>query len=74
MAPKRGRSDDAAEAPDVVAAATAGTAEQHARGKEHAQKLLDFINYSWTPFHAVDEAARRLTAAGFTRISEREPW
>lgn len=57
-----------------MAAATAGTAEQHARGKEHAQKLLDFINYSWTPFHAVDEAARRLTAAGFTRISEREPW
>ncbi|PNW77411.1 hypothetical protein CHLRE_10g435300v5 [Chlamydomonas reinhardtii] len=46
----------------------------HARGKEHAQKLLDFINYSWTPFHAVEEASRRLVAAGFTPISEREPW
>ncbi len=46
----------------------------HTRGKEHAEKLLDFINYAWTPFHAVEEAARRLMAAGFTPISERESW
>ncbi|GLC42732.1 hypothetical protein PLESTB_001132600 [Pleodorina starrii] len=46
----------------------------HERGKEHAQKLLSFINYAWTPFHAVEEASRRLIAAGFTPISEREPW
>ncbi|GLI59309.1 hypothetical protein VaNZ11_001163 [Volvox africanus] len=46
----------------------------HLRGQEHAEKLLSFINYAWTPFHAVEEAARRLVAAGFTPISEREPW
>ncbi|EFJ48891.1 hypothetical protein VOLCADRAFT_104613 [Volvox carteri f. nagariensis] len=56
------------------AASSEAAVALHNRGKEHAEKLLSFINYAWTTFHAVEEAARRLVAAGFTRISEREPW
>jgi aspartyl aminopeptidase len=37
-----------------------------------ADDLVSFINASPSPFHAVDEAARRLTAAGFTRLDERD--
>lgn len=45
--------------------------EQHM----HAlQDLLSFINYSWTPFHAVEDASRRLLAAGYTHISEKDRW
>lgn len=38
------------------------------------QELVNYINYSWTPFHAVEEASRRLLAAGFTHISEKSQW
>ncbi len=30
-----------------------------------ASELVSFCNYAWTPFHAVEEASRRLLAAGF---------
>eukprot|EP00270_Netrium_digitus_P019272 TRINITY_DN7572_c0_g1_i2.p1 TRINITY_DN7572_c0_g1~~TRINITY_DN7572_c0_g1_i2.p1 ORF type:complete len:519 (-),score=152.10 TRINITY_DN7572_c0_g1_i2:312-1826(-) len=39
-----------------------------------AVEVLDFINSSWTPFHAVFEAKQRLLAAGYKQLSEREPW
>lgn len=38
------------------------------------QDLAEFITASPTPYHAAAEAARRLTAAGFTQVSETEPW
>lgn len=36
--------------------------------------LLQFIDASPTPFHAVAEAARRLEASGFTRLREEDAW
>src|SRR6185436_18506274 len=36
--------------------------------------LLDFIDASPTPYHAVNEAARRLEAAGFVRLDETSSW
>lgn len=35
---------------------------------------LDFINAAWTPYHAVEEASKRLMAAGFTHIAEKDAW
>ena len=37
-----------------------------------AADLISFINSSPSPFHAVDEAVRRLTVAGFSRLDERD--
>ncbi|MCL2377240.1 MAG: M18 family aminopeptidase [Defluviitaleaceae bacterium] len=42
--------------------------------KENAQKLLDYLNDSPTPFHATDNAAKQLAAAGFKELCERDPW
>ncbi len=39
-----------------------------------ANDLLSFIDASPTPWHAVAEAARRLEAAGYRRLDERERW
>ncbi len=39
-----------------------------------ASKLVDYINESWTPWHAVAEASKRLLAAGFEHISETAEW
>ncbi|PKA57753.1 putative aspartyl aminopeptidase [Apostasia shenzhenica] len=39
-----------------------------------ATDLVDFLNASPTAFHAVDEAKKRLTKAGFEQVSERENW
>lgn len=39
-----------------------------------AHDLRAFLGASPTPFHAVDEAARRLTQAGFQWLEEAEPW
>jgi aspartyl aminopeptidase len=36
--------------------------------------LLTFIDRSPTPYHAVVECRRRLEAAGFERLDERDPW
>ncbi len=36
--------------------------------------LVAFINHAWTPFHAVEEASRRLLASGFVHLSERDQW
>ncbi len=38
------------------------------------RELMDFLAASPTPFHAVREMARRLSAAGFVDRAEAEPW
>ncbi|KAG4436002.1 hypothetical protein IFR05_008509 [Cadophora sp. M221] len=39
-----------------------------------ANDFLDFVNSSPTPYHAVHSAIKRLAAAGFTEIRERDSW
>ncbi|MCO4252878.1 M18 family aminopeptidase [Pseudarthrobacter raffinosi] len=41
---------------------------------DHIQDLGAYVSASPSSFHAVHEAARRLDAAGFTGLDEREPW
>ena len=36
--------------------------------------LLTFLDNSPSPFHAVDNLAKELSAAGYTRLSESRPW
>ncbi|KAF5476588.1 hypothetical protein F2P56_003325 [Juglans regia] len=36
--------------------------------------LIEFLNASPTAFHAVDEAKKRLVAAGYEQVLEREDW
>ncbi|KAI0796575.1 aspartyl aminopeptidase [Abortiporus biennis] len=43
-------------------------------GPEAARKLLEFVNASPTPFHAVANAARRLEKAGFQKVKESDEW
>lgn len=40
----------------------------------HLDDLAAFITAAPSPFHAVAESARRLSAAGFTKLDEAEPW
>ena len=42
--------------------------------KEEAQKLLDYLYDSPTPFHATNNAAGQLAAAGFTELYEANAW
>ncbi len=42
--------------------------------QKHAQNLLDFIDASPSPWHAVAEISQRLKAHGYTPLDEREPW
>lgn len=46
------------------AAAAAESAKPHGAGAGMAHDLVAFCNYAWTPYHAVEEASRRLLAAG----------
>ncbi len=39
-----------------------------------ATDLIDFLNVSPTPWHAVEEARRRLEAAGYRELSEGDAW
>eukprot|EP01023_Acetabularia_acetabulum_P028954 TRINITY_DN2734_c0_g1_i4.p1 TRINITY_DN2734_c0_g1~~TRINITY_DN2734_c0_g1_i4.p1 ORF type:complete len:542 (-),score=89.47 TRINITY_DN2734_c0_g1_i4:296-1783(-) len=39
-----------------------------------AKDCLDYINQSWTPYHAVEEATKLLNSAGFTQIFEKDSW
>ncbi len=39
-----------------------------------AQDLLDFIDSSPSPWHAVDTVKSRLIDAGFTELNEKNPW
>ncbi|XP_059640071.1 probable aspartyl aminopeptidase [Cornus florida] len=49
-------------------------AKEHSEGSSVALDLIDFLNASPTAFHAVDEAKKRLTSAGYEQISERRDW
>ncbi|GMA33020.1 M18 family aminopeptidase [Litorihabitans aurantiacus] len=42
--------------------------------RAHAEDLIDLVAASPSALHAAAEVARRLEAAGFTRLSESEPW
>ena len=42
--------------------------------RSHAQDLLDFIDASPSPWHAVATSEHRLLAAGFTRLEETARW
>lgn len=39
-----------------------------------AEEMLKFVNRAWTPFHAVEETSKLLSAAKFSHLSERDPW
>ncbi|MCC5812673.1 MAG: M18 family aminopeptidase [Ectothiorhodospiraceae bacterium] len=41
---------------------------------ESAQQLLDFIDRSPSPWHAVASCVARLEAAGYRRLDESQPW
>ena len=45
-----------------------------AAARAKARDMISFIDAAWTPFHAVEEAARRLAAAGFVHIAEKDAW
>src|SRR4051812_40208266 len=49
-------------------------ARLRAAGLAAARDLGAFVDRSPTPFHAAREAAARLSAAGFTEVSERDAW
>ncbi|KAG1675370.1 hypothetical protein FOA52_012289 [Chlamydomonas sp. UWO 241] len=39
-----------------------------------AHSMIDFINQAWTPYHAVEEASKRLLQAGYQHITEKGAW
>ena len=41
---------------------------------ETTRRLLDYVDASPTPFHAVSESVRQLEAAGFTSLAEEDRW
>jgi aspartyl aminopeptidase len=45
-----------------------------AESRTRALDLIAFCDAAWTPYHAVAESARRLSAAGFQHIRERDAW
>lgn len=42
--------------------------------QEFSQELLDFIEQSPTPFHAVQTMSQQLLAHGFIQLEENQPW
>ena len=59
-----------------MTASTASPRETAAAGssRSHLADLAAFVGASPSSFHAVAEAARRLTAAGFAELAENEEW
>ncbi|CAM8929597.1 unnamed protein product [Rhodiola kirilowii] len=47
---------------------------EQSEGNSVVSEIIEFLNASPTAFHAVDEARKRLEAAGYERISEKEDW
>lgn len=50
------------------------TPEQKKLSLEYANKFIDFVNASPTPYHAVQTVKTLLNEAGFIELSERESW
>lgn len=50
------------------------TIDPHAPAFAHIEDFGQFVQASPSPFHAAEEVARRLEAAGFARHSESDPW
>lgn len=42
--------------------------------RRHTDDLMSYVSASPTPYHAVAEAARRLSEAGFTEVAETDEW
>ncbi len=71
----RGRGPPLAAAPGIEAGRVRRDSGRYALAMpDLVQDLLAFIDRSPTPYHAVAESARRLEAAGFSRLSEAELW
>ena len=47
---------------------------KHTKGPEAANKFVQFVNASPTPFHAVQVASSELDKAGFTKLREQDEW
>ncbi|XP_078169543.1 Zn-dependent exopeptidases superfamily protein isoform X3 [Carex rostrata] len=47
---------------------------KHCSQKSIVGDLLDYLNESWTQFHATAEAKRQLLAAGFELLNENDDW
>ena len=39
-----------------------------------AEELIDYLNASWTAFHAVAESKKLLVAEGYLELAERDAW
>lgn len=39
-----------------------------------ARELVEYLNESWTSYHATETAARMLSAAGYLRLREQDEW
>jgi len=59
---------------DTPSPAASASPEQLRAAHQRAEDLITFVDPSPTPYHAVAEIVRRLEAAGFTALDEREPW
>ncbi|CAH8624017.1 unnamed protein product [Dicrocoelium dendriticum] len=59
---------------EVTATFIINTAPNMNKPNPYTQGLVDFINKSPSPFHAVHAACGILTSSGFRELSESEPW
>ncbi|KAK7677409.1 hypothetical protein QCA50_019625 [Cerrena zonata] len=50
------------------------TKEEKANALEYANGLVDYVNNSPTPYHAIKTTSSKLVEAGFVQLSERENW
>ena len=76
-----GRAEDRLDRPAEDRATTPGDVLDRVGRMAHsfetdteAQGLIDFVDASPTPFHACEQAARRLGEAGFTEVVETQQW